>query len=164
MTSLHALQSSLDILRTHRPDFTPRTGFVWPIVDSPTAESLAKKRVTDGSSGNNDELADLSESAQQSNGTTSSTNNNRAADIKKHQNILPLLNAMRTTGIHSAASLIAQTSEGTIAEQTQDSQSTGTPVPTQEATPVTVKTVSQEAPSTNAKASLASGKKKKKRL
>ena len=49
LTSLHALQSSLDVLRTHRPDFTPRTGFIWPIVDAPSADSLAKKRATEGS-------------------------------------------------------------------------------------------------------------------
>ncbi|KAJ2920285.1 hypothetical protein MD484_g78, partial [Candolleomyces efflorescens] len=33
--SLFSLQTSLDILRKHKPDYTPRTGFVWPIVGDP---------------------------------------------------------------------------------------------------------------------------------
>ncbi|TEB39329.1 MED6-domain-containing protein, partial [Coprinellus micaceus] len=31
LTSVSALQTSLDILRKKRPDYTPRQGFVWPI-------------------------------------------------------------------------------------------------------------------------------------
>lgn len=37
--SLNMIQSSLDILRAARPDYTPRIGHVWPIVDVPSASS-----------------------------------------------------------------------------------------------------------------------------
>ncbi|KAH9081942.1 MED6 mediator sub complex component-domain-containing protein [Lactarius deliciosus] len=49
LTSLYSLKSSLDVLRKYKPDYTPRTGFAWPI---------------------------------------------------KQQNMMLLLNAMRTTAVH----------------------------------------------------------------
>ncbi|EAU93412.2 hypothetical protein CC1G_04391 [Coprinopsis cinerea okayama7 len=42
LTSVSALQTTLDVLRKKRPDYTPRTGFVWPIVGEP--EDDAKKK------------------------------------------------------------------------------------------------------------------------
>ncbi|KIO18182.1 hypothetical protein M407DRAFT_246548 [Tulasnella calospora MUT 4182] len=34
-TSVQQLRSSLDVIRKHRPDFTPRTGYAWEVVQSP---------------------------------------------------------------------------------------------------------------------------------
>jgi hypothetical protein len=36
------IQSSLDTLRAARPDYTPRIGHVWPIVDNPSPNKLTK--------------------------------------------------------------------------------------------------------------------------
>lgn len=41
---MSALQTSLDILRKNRPDYTPRTGFVWPIVGEPDPSSTETKK------------------------------------------------------------------------------------------------------------------------
>jgi hypothetical protein len=37
------IQSSLDTLRAARPDYTPRVGHVWPIVEAPTTSKLLGK-------------------------------------------------------------------------------------------------------------------------
>ncbi|KAI4520498.1 MED6-domain-containing protein [Schizophyllum commune Loenen D] len=45
LTTLHSLQNTMDILRKHRPDYTPRTGFVWPVTN-PVLEEDKLKRAT----------------------------------------------------------------------------------------------------------------------
>jgi len=86
LTSLSALQSSLDILRKHRPDYTPRTGFVWPITDPSAVLETNKKRQSDSML---DEDADMPQEAKQS-------------DIpKRQQNNMLLRHAMNTTAAHS---------------------------------------------------------------
>ncbi|EEB92403.1 hypothetical protein MPER_09092 [Moniliophthora perniciosa FA553] len=44
LTSIYSIQTSLEALRTHRPDYTPRTGFVWPIIDPSLADDGNKKQ------------------------------------------------------------------------------------------------------------------------
>lgn len=87
LTSLSSLQTSLDILRTHKPPFMPRTGFVWPIMEpeatgSGPDQQTEKPKVTDETS-------------------TASTSSSR-----KQQNHLLLFNAMRTTAAHSSATFM----------------------------------------------------------
>lgn len=41
---MSALQTSLDILRKNRPDYTPRQGFVWPIVGDAAQDDAGKKK------------------------------------------------------------------------------------------------------------------------
>jgi mediator of RNA polymerase II transcription subunit 6 len=96
LTSLYSLQSSLDILRAHRPDFTPRTGFVWPIVDTSVDNHANKKRGTseEPSSSTDDQPASSDPSAKRKAPNTLTA-------PKRPQNNPLLLNAMRTTAAHS---------------------------------------------------------------
>ncbi|KAI8995397.1 MED6 mediator sub complex component-domain-containing protein [Trametes punicea] len=94
LTSLHSLQKSLDTLRSHRPAYTPRTGFVWPIAEpSSTDSASSKKRAADG------EAPPAAEDTEDLSG-------NRAlgTDPKRQQNNLLLFNAMRTTAVHARES------------------------------------------------------------
>ncbi|KAF8649887.1 hypothetical protein AX16_005648 [Volvariella volvacea WC 439] len=94
LSNLNALQSSLDILRKHRPDYTPRTGFVWPVAD-PTLSEAAKKRASTEAALDeaNEDIVNATKE-KPSTGTTSQ---------RRQQNNLLLLNAMRTTALHSQA-------------------------------------------------------------
>lgn len=98
MTSLYSLQSSLDTLREHRPDYTPRTGVVWPIVDSSSSEDSAKKRGTEEEAPNTDR--DQRENFNSVKRNVVPVPNG----ANKRQNNMLLLNAMRTTAIHSKTS------------------------------------------------------------
>jgi len=116
LTSLYSLESSLDILRKYKPDYTPQTGFAWPIAettDNRTAGEAGKKQT-----------GDESQAATTTTGGASSSSGAAAAaaptlpdadpDLikklekeralthpKKQQNTTLLLNAMRTTAAHS---------------------------------------------------------------
>ncbi|KAL1738364.1 hypothetical protein HDZ31DRAFT_51110, partial [Schizophyllum fasciatum] len=43
LTTLHSLQNTMDLLRKHRPDYTPRTGFVWPVTNPVLEEDKMKR-------------------------------------------------------------------------------------------------------------------------
>jgi len=154
LTSLHSLQSSLDVLRSHRPDFAPRTGFIWPIVEAPTTDTLAKKQPTEEDAGDVDPG---SESLQKKSVATTST-------AKKQQNILPLVNAMRTTAAHSTASFVQRSSESVPPDVQRDiSRSSATPAPNREETPTKVG-ARTPAPQEPVRPPLPGGKKKRKRM
>ncbi|KAK0208453.1 MED6-domain-containing protein [Desarmillaria ectypa] len=91
LTSLTSLQTSLDILRSHRPDYTPRTGFVWPITD-PSLDETAKKPATDDLTGTNTPTPDDNTNPTDGNG-------------KRQQNTMLLFNAMRATALHSSSAV-----------------------------------------------------------
>ncbi|KAF8807261.1 MED6-domain-containing protein [Phlegmacium glaucopus] len=153
LTSLSALQSSLDILRKHRPDYTPRTGFVWPIAD-PSIGDATKKRIPEGE-------FSLTES-----GTTSDVpHDNRKEAPKRQQNNWLLMNAMRTTAAHSkmspSSSSFVQTTDNLAAETsaTTTMRSSPTPAPTSQEPPKLPSILSQE-PN---KGPIGGGKKKRKR-
>ncbi|KAJ7071505.1 MED6-domain-containing protein [Mycena amicta] len=124
LTSLCSLQTSLDILRSRRPDYIPRTGFVWPIVDSSstpqTTEDLKKK----GGEGSHPETRGDSEAP--------ATEASKATP-QRHQNGMLLMNAMRATALHSKTSFSAHVLEATNAEGAPDSPSavrkSATPAP-----------------------------------
>ena len=159
MTTLHSLQTSLDILRETRPDFTPRTGFVWPITDAPSGDSLTKKSSTEEVASHDVRAGELSGSDQ-----ITTKKQDPQANARKQQNIIPLLNAMRTTGAHSAASFVTHPSEGVPAETSQElSQSSGTPAPREDTPGFSKSSASQDSSATLVKPSLAGGKKRKKR-
>ncbi|KAI0757299.1 MED6-domain-containing protein [Daedaleopsis nitida] len=111
LTSLQSLQKSLDILRSHRPAYTPRTGFVWPIVEPSSGESSAKKRTQDG---------DAPAETQEAEDITNTRGLAAAAstDAKRQQNNMLLFNAMRTTAVHAHESfqLPVQPSEEVVPE------------------------------------------------
>jgi len=146
LTSVSALQSSLDILRKHRPDYTPRTGFVWPITD-PSVLETQKKRGSEAIDGDSEMPPE------------------KRPDIpKRQQNNMLLMHAMNTTAAHSKMSFTlssaAQNTEAVGPETpvTTTMRSSATPAPmTQEAGP---KGSSSQEPN---KGPPGGGKKKKKR-
>lgn len=157
LTSLHSLQSSLDILRSHKPGYTPRTGFAWPIVESPTPEDSNKNILSDDTGGTQD-------SAGPSNKQKIIPT---AGNVRKRQNNSLLLNAMRTTAIHANQSFSPPVAlEDIPAETPAESvlRSSATPAPTTQrgASPKTAISAPplQEAP---VKGPPGGGKKKKKR-
>jgi len=160
LTSLYSLQSSLDILRTHRPDYTPRTGFVWPIADPSAPDETTKKRTPEEETIIADEgtssIAPLKRKAL-----------NSPEAPKRQQNNMLLLNAMRATAAHSKMSLASSTfaaNAETAPSETPGAQipSSSTPGPSSQAT---TPKVAQNAPTPQepVKAPAGGGKKKRKR-
>jgi len=49
MNSLNMIQTSLDTLREARPDYTPRIGHIWPILDPPSISKREKATTRPGS-------------------------------------------------------------------------------------------------------------------
>ncbi|PPQ69619.1 hypothetical protein CVT25_013702 [Psilocybe cyanescens] len=155
LTSLSALQSSLDILRKHRPDYTPRTGFVWPIsATDPSALEQNKKR-------------DIETNPTDGQGETDVPQERRPDVPKRHQNNMLLRHAMATTASHSkssfAASKFAENIESMNAETpiTTTMRSSATPAPpAQEAAQKSSTSQPQEV----VKGPPGGGKKKKKSL
>ncbi|KAF7310608.1 MED6-domain-containing protein [Mycena chlorophos] len=106
LTSLTSLQTSLDILRSRRPDYLPRTGFVWPIVESTNPDDPKKKGPHETGSQPDSQA--------------------RAA---RHQNGMLLMNAMRATALHSKTSFASMTSLDIAPEPTATTQKAATPAP-----------------------------------
>ncbi|KAI0322313.1 MED6 mediator sub complex component-domain-containing protein [Amylostereum chailletii] len=94
LTSLYSLQSSIDMLRKYRPDYTPRMGFAWPVVESTSTETNQAKRVEDGSLPPSDSQPDLPPPLERDKPMV-------ASGAKKNQNTTLLTYAMRTTALHS---------------------------------------------------------------
>jgi mediator of RNA polymerase II transcription subunit 6 len=84
LTSLSSLQTSLDILRSHKPPFMPRTGFVWPIMEP------------EATSSSSDQQPEKRKDTDERTGSTSASNS------RKQQNHVLLFNAMRTTAAHAS--------------------------------------------------------------
>ncbi|KAF9471061.1 MED6-domain-containing protein [Pholiota conissans] len=150
LTSLSALQSSLDILRKHRPDYTPRTGFIWPITDPMLSEEAHKK--------GQETESDAMDAAEDSEVPPEK----RADAPKRQQNNMLLLNAMRTTAAHSkmsfsASSMALATESEPETPVTATIRSSATPAPASQDQATLKRSMSQEAMKG------ASSKKKKKR-
>ncbi|KAJ7293222.1 MED6-domain-containing protein [Mycena rebaudengoi] len=153
LTSLFSLQSSLDTLRSRRPDYIPRTGFVWPIVDTSLADDSKKKITGDESIGT--ESRAVSEAPEA-----------KPKVPQRQQNSLLLMNAMRATALHSKTAFSVtsvETNTESVPESpaTQAARKSATPAPAPAATrtPTTAQ-VPQESPS---RALPGAGKKKRKR-
>lgn len=157
LTSLQSLQTSLDTLRQYRPAYTPRTGFVWPIKEATTSTETTKKRGLDTEAG--------SEEPTQTSLTDTPVKPAPAQEsVKKRQNTMLLLNAMRTTAVHAnkAFTLPTAVSETRVAETpvSATGRSSATPAPSQRGgTPKP----SASADNASAKGSTGGGKKKRKR-
>jgi mediator of RNA polymerase II transcription subunit 6 len=150
LTSLNALQSSLDLLRRHRPDYTPRSGFVWPILDSSSPDAPPKKPDLDV-------LID-----------DSATDAPEKHKPRKHQNNSLMVYAMRTTAVHSnTTSSRSQPlhSAPATALATASAQPAPTPVPSAQRPPTPKAPSSAPSPQDTApvKGPVGAGKKKKKR-
>ncbi|KAI0823053.1 MED6-domain-containing protein [Trametes gibbosa] len=132
LTSLHSLQRSLDTLRSQRPAYTPRTGFVWPIAEPPastTDTATSKKRAAEGSpvpAAESSEVLppeDLASTPSSSErGLAAATGALESAESssssRRQQNTMLLFNAMRTTALHAHESfqLPAAPSEEAVPE------------------------------------------------
>ncbi|KAF8905429.1 MED6-domain-containing protein [Gymnopilus junonius] len=149
LTSVSALQNSLDILRKHRPDYTPRSGFVWPITDPSVIEAQNKRE---------------SEASVDAEADSAVPQEKRSGIPKRQQNNMLLMHAMNTTAAHLKVSLATssatQNLENTAAETpvTTTIRSSVTPAPMQLETGLKVAT-----PQEATKGPAAGGKKRKKR-
>ncbi|KAG9223095.1 hypothetical protein CCMSSC00406_0000216 [Pleurotus cornucopiae] len=97
LATLHSLQNSLNILRRHRPDYTPRTGFIWPIADPSIPDDSHPKPTVDADG--DQEMGTAESDSQKVTGKKALTE--VSAGPKKQQNTMLLFNAMRTTAVHS---------------------------------------------------------------
>lgn len=93
LTSLNSLQSSLDTLRKYRPNYTPRTGFIWPIVDTSTADSVKKPLAEESAP-----TPGVDGGPQPDKQRTSAA----SSGPRKQLNNMLMLNMMRTTALHSS--------------------------------------------------------------
>ncbi|PCH33368.1 MED6-domain-containing protein [Wolfiporia cocos MD-104 SS10] len=158
LTSLHALQTSMAALRSHKPNYTPRTGFVWPIMTASTSDDPARQRDAD---------EDASASADDQDVTRTSLKRKFTPSQGRQQDDSLLMNAMLTTALHASASFTLPVADsasnvpetpgpGTGAR----SSATPAPVPTRAATPKRAATPLEQPP---IKGPPGAGKKKKKR-
>jgi len=174
LTSLQALQTSLDILRSRRPSYTPRTGFVWPIVEA----SDPLKRAAES----NDERAATQSTEPQSQDrevSPSQSKRPKPSANPRHQNTLLLVNAIRTTALHATESFTLPTAappDGAQAPPGSQTPGTGpgptpaarsaaaTPAPaTRGATPIGNKRAGSPLEREPTKGQPGAGKKKKRR-
>lgn len=152
LTTVSALQLSLDSLRKHRPDYTPRTGFVWPVVDPTLSEDTQKK-----AAGAESNLMDTTADSQ-------APPEKRTEAPKRQKNNMLLLNAMRTTAVHSKMSFTTssvapntETEPDTPVTTTIRSSATPAPIPPE---PAAKGSTTQEI----IRGQPGAGKKKKKRM
>ncbi|KAJ7655175.1 MED6-domain-containing protein [Mycena polygramma] len=153
LTSVCSLQSSLDMLRSRRPDYIPRTGFVWPIVDS--ADDLKKKAAGDEGAGTGTDSRSASEVPE-----------SRPKVPQRPQNNLLLTHAMHATALHlHSKNVLSASAPETNVESVpqtpagQGARNSATPAPPP-AAQAPAPQVSQDSPS---RAPPGAGKKKRKR-
>ncbi|GBE78049.1 MED6 mediator subfamily complex component-domain-containing protein [Sparassis latifolia] len=159
LTSLHALQNSMNTLRAYKPDYTPRTGFSWPIVESSTSTSV-KEHGSDEEAATSTDVEDLPVHSSQKQDT----------QPERQQNNMLLINAMRTTALHANVTftLPAAVSESTVTETPAlgtgaRSSATPAPAPTRGATPKRVPDAPTPPENQPVKGPPGGGKKKRKR-
>lgn len=163
---MSALQASLDILRKHRPDYTPRTGFVWPITDSSLTVDNEVNKTRDSEGPTQQQHQGVPDREDVS--ISVSSHDRIGTSPKRQKNTMLLMNAMKTTAIHSKLSFTQVTSlqNQQIARDPQDSgtpvtatlRSSATPAPSGPQTTGTLHESSQEGTK-----GPSGGKKKKKR-
>ncbi|KAH8100468.1 MED6-domain-containing protein [Cristinia sonorae] len=169
LTSLHSLQTSMNILRTSRPTYTPRTGYVWPISD-PTLPEDGKKRSGEEDDANPtaaaaDETVDESVSLD-----ASSKRKAAIGDGKKRQNNMLLFNAMRTTALHANQSFTLPATvldkppvDSPVQPETRRTSPAPAPGPPRPPTPKSATSAPSPQEAQPTKGQPGAGKKKKKR-
>jgi len=117
LTSLYSLESSLDILRKYKPDYTPRTGFAWPITETMERAAAGVGSGGEANANNAGKKQTAADDHHDAPSTTTPSGGeplpNADPDLikklekeralthpKKQQNTALLLNAMRTTAAH----------------------------------------------------------------
>lgn len=132
---------SLDILRSHRPSYTPRTGFVWPIVESTDPLKRAEE--------NHDERSATQGAESQSQDrelSPSQSKRAKASSNPRQQNVMLLVNAIRTTALHATESFTLPTA--VPSETTSVAPESQTPGSCPGPTPGPRSTVATPAPAT----------------
>nr|GAT49699.1 MED6-domain-containing protein [Mycena chlorophos] len=122
LTSLTSLQTSLDILRSRRPDYLPRTGFVWPVVESTNPDDSKKK-------GQHETGSQPDTQARGESEAPGPATDKPAKAPQRHQNGMLLMNAMRATALHSKTSFASMTSLDIEPEPSATTQKVATPTP-----------------------------------
>jgi len=177
LTSLYSLESSLDILRKYKPDYTPRTGFAWPIVETPEKAG----------EGANKKPQQQQQQQAAADDAASSTLPDADPDLikklekeralthpKKQQNTMLLFNAMRTTAAHSfqtfhereaaaAAAAAAATATAEVVAASEGQRSSATPAPAPIASQSAGSSSGPAASQDSVKGAAATNKRKKKR-
>lgn len=170
LASLSSLRFSLDTLRKYRPNYTPRTGFVWPIVDTSSAENVGKKpsgeEVLSGTRGTGESTP--SQLDKQRTGGSAGTN-----VTKKQEYNMLMMNAMKTTALHSTLTFVAPRSlvpdiesnppESVVPGTSRRTSVTPAPVGRGTTPRPSSSNASTPQDTTGAKSSAGAGKKKKKR-
>jgi len=130
----------LDILRKHRPDYTPRTGFTWPISEPSTVtDGKIQKTRESEASGQSQTVDHHEENGGPVEGSSSSlplshdSSNKRGAaaagaapdsssssNSRKQQNTMLLMNAMKTTAAHSSKMNLMSFTQQTASSQIQN--------------------------------------------
>jgi mediator of RNA polymerase II transcription subunit 6 len=95
---VQALQSSFDTIRRYRPEYSPRTGFVWPIVDSVAQQdsNVAKASKTRESS-----VIETADSVAATKDNDQNLPSTSTAASKKHEDISLMWNALHTAVAHT---------------------------------------------------------------
>jgi mediator of RNA polymerase II transcription subunit 6 len=163
------LESSLDILRKYKPDYTPRTGFAWPITESEKPGEAHKKQTVEDHPATpslSDAHPDLLKKLEKEKALT---------HPKKQQNTALLLNAMRTTAAHpfqlfhekvaAAAAAAAAPSDAVMSEGRRSSETpVPAPIPSSQSTGSQPSGPSTSQDSAKGAAAAAAAKRKKKRM
>lgn len=170
LTSLHSMQTSLDILRKYRPDYTPRTGFAWPVMMP--EETSKKRRVDEAATPAGPQPVQSSEPQPQAGSSQTALDKEKAAVAasanNKQQNMSLLLNAMRTTAAHSHKTFVLQMEQSAAEQTTTDepmsaSSSLPSALPTSVGTPQASINTTAPVEIPVVRAPQGAGKKKKKR-
>ncbi|KAH7883846.1 MED6-domain-containing protein [Phlebopus sp. FC_14] len=162
LTSVYSLQSSLDVLRKYRPDYTARTGFIWPIMDPSLSDDSSKKQSSQEVPPDTGVYIDPSTFEKE-------RHNAGPGGLKKQQNNMLMLHAMRTTAMHSNTTLPSRAmadNESSVpdAQAIGSSQrSSVTPAPATRGTSPKVLTAPTTQDNAPTKGSAGGGKRKKKR-
>jgi hypothetical protein len=101
---VHSLQSALDALRNYRPEFAPRTGFVWPVIDDQVTsddkgETRAQPTAPGGMVGDESEVNSTQKQPKRE---------------RKQENLALMYNAMRTTAAYMKGSYSSKLNETLI--------------------------------------------------
>jgi len=152
----------LDILRINRPDYTPRTGFIWPIAET-TSDTHKKWGAEESST-----MASEGETVISTQQSETQKPTLTVSGPKKQQNNTLMYNAMKSTALHSkisfSSSAAARDGESVPPEPlgVLGARSSATPAPaaTTAATPSNSPTPQDTVPT---KGAPGAGKKKKKR-
>ncbi|KAF8527911.1 MED6-domain-containing protein [Hysterangium stoloniferum] len=152
LASVIALQASLGTLLSHKPDFTPRTGFLWPITHSRSATQGPNPKKLEGVGNEFPVIDDASLPVKRRNATT----------FKKQEDFTLLYNAMRTTAAQvqqTPGSRISNTTATLTDSQATQSHLSETPGPSS----VPPSGLTPQSEDGSAKLLPGAGKKKKKR-